>query len=109
METTKKKKHKGGYELLKEKLAKAEAENKELQKKFNEERERYNFTQEECDRKDKRLTEEIIRANKAEATAREHERQLKAMYDHMGWFKRMTWDWHHAPTFKEDERWHETN
>lgn len=135
METTeKKKKHKGGYELLKEKYAKLEAENKELQKKFNEERERYNFTQEECDRKDKRLTEEIVRANKAEATIdqqtckisqltadlkvaqgnlkateREHERQLKAMYDHMGWFKRMTWDWHHAPTFKEDERWNETH
>ena len=134
METTEKKKHKSGFTLLKEKLAKAEAENKELQKKFNEERERYNFTQEECDRKDKRLTEEIVRANKAEATidqqslkirkltaelklaqgnleatAREHERQLKAMYDHMGWFKRMTWNWHHAPTFKEDERWHETH
>ena len=134
METTEKKKHKSGFALLKEKLAKAEAENKELQKKFNEERERYNFTQEECDRKDKRLTEEIVRANKAEATIeqqslkirkltaelklaqgdleatnREHERQLNAMYNHMGWFKRMTWDWHHAPTFKEDERWNETH
>lgn len=32
METTEKKKHKGGYELLKEKLAKAEAKISELQK-----------------------------------------------------------------------------
>ena len=126
------KKHKSGFELLKERLAKAEAENKELQKKFNEERERYNFTQEECDRKDKRLTEEIVRANKAETTIDAQSRkisQLTAELHHsetlrlnadnahsikegemrraMGPLRRWWWDLHHMPEFDADEHWHE--
>lgn len=138
METTEKKKHKSGFTLLKEKLAKAEAENKELRaaveksqtayleltrtskeniKKVQDNRDEWKkdaeakqVTIEQQSRKISQLTAELkLAQGNIEATSREHERQLKAMYDHMGWFRRMTWDWHHAPTFKEDERWNETN
>lgn len=146
------KKHKGGYELLKEKLAKAEAKNAELQKekeilvqtaqdnycrvekerddwkaKYDSHNERHKTllidrdewkkdaetkqaTIEQQSRKISQLTADLkVAQGNLKATDREHERQLKEMYDHMGWFKRMTWDWHHAPTFKEDERWNETH
>lgn len=149
---TDKKKHKSGFALLKEKLAKAEAKNAELQKekeilvqtaqdnycRVEKERdelkekltdvinEKDSFandckrlymdaeskqdTIEQQSRKISQLTAELkVAQGNLETTDREHERQLKAMYDHMGWFKRMTWDWHHAPTFKEDERWNETH
>lgn len=121
------KKHKSGFALLKEKLAKAEAkiaqlqELKEATQKFCDEyQKRYHQKSDELDnaettieqqsRKISQLTADLkVAQGNLEATDREHERQLKAMYDHMGWFKRMTWDWHHAPTFKEDERWNETH
>ena len=131
METTEKKKHKSGFTLLKEKLAKAEAKNADLQKdldfaleKHKQERNELKLafqkaadelkeaeaTIEQQSRKISQLTAELkVAQGNLEATSRKHERQLKAMYDHMGWFKRMTWDWHHAPTFKEDERWNETH
>ena len=85
--TEKKKKHNGGY-YLKEKIAKLEAENKELKtlasdykKKYEDEYERYSFTQDECDRKDKRLTEEINRANKAEAERDSWHNKYKSEHD----------------------------
>lgn len=100
------KKHKGGYELLKEKYAKLEKERDEWKK----DAEAKQTTIEQQSRKISQLTADLkVAQGNLEATDREHERQLKAMYDHMGWFKRMTWDWHHAPTFKEDERWNETH
>lgn len=132
------KKHKSGFALLKEKLAKAEAKINELEQQLNVEvaehqaledkyeklreelirttqdgHKQYNEQQESIEqqsRKISQLTADLkVAQGNLEATEREHERQLKAMYDHMGWFKRMTWDWHHAPTFKEDERWNETH
>ena len=125
------KKHKGGYELLKEKLAKAEAKNAELQKdldfaleKHKQERNELKLafhkavdevkeaktTIDQQSRKISQLTADLkVAQGNLEATDREHKRQLTAMYDHMGWLKRMTWDWHHAPTFMEDERWNETH
>lgn len=129
METEiKKRKHrKGGTDYAKEKLAKAEAENKTLKDlkttadKFAEEwKNRYfkkkeelaeaETTIEQQSRKISQLTADLkVAQGNLEATDREHKRQLKAMYDHMGWFKRMTWDRHHAPTFKEDEQWNETH
>lgn len=103
---TEKKKHKGGYELLKEKYAKLEKERDEWKK----DAEAKQTTIDQQSRKISQLTADLkVAQGNLEATDREHERQLKEMYDHMGWFKRMTWDWHHAPTFKEDERWNETH
>lgn len=125
------KKHKGGYELLKEKYAKLEKERDKLKRELSMqiapnfetfkrvERERDEWkkdaeakqvTIEQQSRKISQLTADLkVAQGNLEATDREHERQLTAMYNHMGWFKRMTWDWHHAPTFKEDERWNETH
>lgn len=139
------KKHKGGYELLKEKY---DALQKEKEILVQTAQENYCRLERECEKNKEKITEltsQIKEANakasesqkrdlkhlstiseqsrkisqltadlkvaqgNLEATEREHERQLKEMYDHMGWFKRMTWDWHHAPTFKEDERWNETH
>lgn len=100
------KKHKGGYELLKEKYAKLEKERDEWKK----DAEAKQVTIEQQSHKISQLTADLkVAQGNLEATYREHERQLNAMYDHMGWFKRMTWDWHHAPTFKEDERWNKTH
>lgn len=125
------KKHKGGYELLKEKYAKLEKERNRLKevlsmqiapdfetfKRVERERDEWKkdaeakqVTIEQQSRKISQLTADLkVAQGNLEATDREHERQLNAMYDHMGWFKRMTWDWHHAPTFMEDERWNETH
>ena len=135
METTeKKKKHNGGY-YLKEKIAKLEAEmaakdqriagltlnvESEVKKakqsaeaerdEWKKDAEAKQTTIEQQSRKISQLTADLkVAQDNLKATNREYERQLKAMYDHMGWFKRMTWDWHHAPTFKEDERWNETH
>lgn len=100
------KKHKGGYELLKEKYAALEKERDDWKK----DAEAKQVTIEQQSHKISQLTADLkVAQGSLEATEREHEHQLKEMYDHMGWFKRMTWDWHHAPTFKEDERWNETH
>lgn len=106
METIEKKKHKSGFALLKEKYAKLEKE----RDKWKKDAEAKQSTIEQQSRKISQLTADFMVAQgNLEAADREHERKLKEMYDHMGWFKRMTWDWHHAPTFKEDERWNETH
>lgn len=117
METTEKKKHKSGFALLKEKLAKAEAQIQTLESQLSSKKEELRRTKYELQttidqqsRKISQLTADLrVAQGNLEASDREHERQLKEMYDHMGWFKRMTWDWHHTPTFKEDERWNETH
>lgn len=89
----------GGYDRLKIKYA-------ELERRHNEEVYEHQALEKDRDKwkKDAEAKQVTI-----DAQSRKHERQLKEMYDHMGWFKRMTWDWHHAPTFKEDERWNETH
>ena len=121
------KKHKGGYELLKEKYVALEKERDDWKAKYDNLNERHKtllidrdkwkkdaeakqVTIEQQSHKISQLTADLkVAQGNLEATDREHERQLNAMYDHMGWFKCMTWDWHHAPTFKEDERWNETH
>lgn len=93
------------------KIALEEVENRNNQtERLHEEINELQTTIDQQSRKISQLTADlkVVQGN-LEATEREHERQLKEMYDHMGWFKRMTWDWHHAPTFKEDERWNETH
>lgn len=138
METTEKKKHKSGFTLLKEKLAKAESENKELLaaveksqtayleltrtskeniKKMQDNRDEWKKSAEakqttidQQSRKISQLTadlhrSETLRINADAAHSKKEDEMLRAM----GPIRRWWWNLHHLPTFKEDERWNETN
>ena len=90
METTEKKKHKSGFALLKEKLAKAEAKIDELQ-----------TTIEQQSRKISQLTadlhsSETLRLNADAAHSKKEGEMLRAM----GHIRRWWWNLHHLHTFK---------
>ena len=128
------KKHKGGYELLKEKyaaleskLAKKEAAlynvSSELSQviesvnKIKKERDEWKkdaeakqTTIEQQSRKISQLTadlhsSETLRLNADAAHSKKEGEMLRAM----GPIRRWWWNLHHLPTFKEDERWNETH
>ena len=125
------KKHKGGYELLKEKLAKAEAKIAELQKEkeilvqtaqdnycrvekerdeWKKDAEAKQTTIDKQSRKISQLTadlhsSETLRLNADAAHSKKEGEMLRAM----GPIRRWWWNLHHLPTFKEDERWNETH
>lgn len=138
METTEKKKHKSGFALLKEKLAKAEAENKELRaaveksqtayleltrtskeniKKVQDNRNEWKkdaeakqTTIEQQSRKISQLTADLHSSETLRLNAdAAHSKKEGEMLRAMGPIRRWWWNLHHLPTFKEDERWNETH
>ena len=138
METTEKKKHKSGFALLKEKLAKAEAENKELRaaveksqtayleltrtskeniKKVQDNRDEWKkdaeakqTTIEQQSRKISQLTADLHNSETLRLNAdAAHSKKEGEMLRAMGPIRRWWWNLHHLPTFKEDERWNETH
>ena len=138
METTEKKKHKSGFALLKEKLAKAEAENKELRaaveksqtayleltrtskenmKKVQDNRDEWKkdaeakqTTIEQQSRKISQLTADLHNSETLRLLAdAAHSKKEGEMLRAMGPIRRWWWNLHHLPTFKEDERWNETH
>lgn len=127
METTEKKKHKSGYELLKEKYAALEKERDDWKAKYDSLNERHKTllidrdewkkdaeakqtTIEQQSRKISQLTadlhnSETLRLNADAAHSKKEGEMLRAM----GPIRRWWWNLHHLPTFKEDERWNETH
>lgn len=113
METTEKKKHKGGYELLKEKLAKAEAKIMTLESQLSTTKEELRRTKyelqttiEQQSRKISQLTADLHRSETLRLNAdAAHSKNEGEMLRAMGPIRRWWWNLHHLPTFKEDERW----
>lgn len=117
METTEKKKHKSGFALLKEKLAKAEAQIQTLESQLSSKKEELRRAKyelqtiiEQQSRKISQLTADLhryetLRLNADAAHSKKEGEMLRAM----GPIRRWWWNLHHLPTFKEDERWNETH
>jgi len=129
------KKHKSGFALLKEKIAKletelaakdqriagltlnVESEVKKAKQSAEAERDRWKkdaeakqTTIEQQSRKISQLTadlhsSETLRLNADNAHSKKEGEMLRAM----GPIRRWWWNLHHLPTFKEDERWNETH
>lgn len=132
------KKHKGGYELLKEKYAKLEAENKELRaaveksqtayleltrtskeniKKVQDNRDAWKkdaeakqTTIDQQSLKIRQLTADLHSFETMRLNAEAaHSKKEGEMLRAMGPIRRWWWNLHHLPKFKEDERWNETH
>lgn len=86
-------KHKSGYELLKAKYAKLEAENKELHDRVA--------------RQSSHISQLVAEKTVLEREARDCELKAKTYWLHMGWFRRWLWELHHLPEFNANEHWHE--
>ena len=101
------KKHKGGYELLKEKY---DALKKEKEILVQTAQENYCRLEQECKKNKEIITElttklELANGN-LEATNVKHKRQMEEMYRAMGPLRRWWWDLHHLPVFDTNEHWH---
>ena len=114
------KKHKSGFALLKEKLAKAEAEKTKLQDlktaadKFAEEwKNRYFKKKEELTEAENTIVKQSTKISQlsgdlsnAQSDARDYRRKYEEAVSRMGWLRRM-WYGYNGPQFTDEDHWNE--